>query len=75
MSKKKPVKKTDPLDLQAPIDVAPETAMQVKEPYITQDIEIVQETAPKPDPDFIPRSPRSPNGDPFDNMYKRQRKA
>ena len=75
MSKKKPVKKTDPLDLQAPIDVAPELAMQVKEPFITQDIEIVQETAPKPDPDFIPRIPRSPNGDPFDNMYKRQRKT
>ena len=60
------------LDLQAPIDVAPETAMQVKEPFITQDIEIVQETAPKPDPNFIPRIP---NGDPFDNMYKRQRKT
>ena len=75
MSKKKPVKKTDPLDLQAPIDVAPDTAMQVKEPFITQDIEIVQETAPKPDPDFIPRIPRSPNGDPFDNLYKRQRNA
>ena len=72
MSKKKTVKKTDPLDLQAPIDVAPDTAMQVKEPFITQDIEIVQETAPKPDPNFIPRIP---NGDPFDNMYKRQRKA
>lgn len=74
MSKKKPVKKTDPLDLQAPIDVAPDTAMQVKEPFITQDIEIVQETAPKPDHDFIPRIPRSPNGDPFDNMYWRQKK-
>ena len=72
MSKKKTVKKTDPLDLQAPIDVAPDTAMQVKEPFITQDIEIVQETAPKPDPNFIPRIP---NGDPFDNMYKRQRKT
>ena len=60
------------LDLQAPIDVAPETAMQVKEPFITQDIEIVQETAPKPDPNFIPRIP---NGDPVDNMYKRQRKT
>ena len=71
MSKKKPVKKTDPSDLQAPIDVAPDTAMQVKEPFITQDIEIVQETAPKPDPDFIPRIP---NGDPFDNMYRRQKK-
>lgn len=66
------------LDLQTPpdqIDKAPESAMQVKEPFITQDIEIVQETAPKPDPDFIPRIPRSPNGDPFDNMYKRQRKT
>ena len=72
MSKKKTVKKTDPLDLQAPIEPSPETAMQVKEPFITQDIEIVQETAPKPDPNFIPRIP---NGDPFDNMYKRQRKA
>ena len=75
MSKKKTFKKTDPSDLQAPIDVAPDTAMQVKEPFITQDIEIVQETAPKPDPDFIPRIPRSPNGNPFDNMYKRQRNA
>lgn len=66
------------LDLQTPpdqIEKAPDTAMQVKEPFITQDIEIVQETAPKPDPDFIPRIPRSPNGDPFDNMYKRQRKT
>ena len=66
------------LDLQTPpdqIEKAPESAMQVKEPFITQDIEIVQETAPKPDPDFIPRIPRSPNGDPFDNMYKRQRKT
>ena len=72
MSKKKTVKKTDPLDLQAPIDVAPDTAMQVKEPFITQDIEIVQETAPKPDPNFIPRIP---NGDPFDTMYARQRRS
>lgn len=64
------------LDLQAPIDVAPESAMQEKEPIITQDIEVVRETAPKPDPDFIPRiQRRNPNGDPFDNMYKRQRKT
>lgn len=65
----------DTLDMQTPpdqIEKAPESAMQVKEPFITQDIEIVRETAPKPDPDFIPRIP---NGDPFDNMYKRQRKA
>lgn len=88
MSKRKPIPKEDSkkivkalvdtfpeLDLQAPIDVAPQTAMQVKEPFITQDIEVVQETAPKPDPNFIPRIPRSPNGDPFDNMYKRQRKT
>ena len=87
-TKKKPVKKADPSDLQAPIDVAPQTAMQAKEPLITQDIEIVQETAPKPDPNFIPRIPcndlpkvveevprRNPNGDPFDTMYARQRKA
>lgn len=68
----------DTLDLQTPpdqIEKAPESAMQEKPPFITQDIEVVQETAPKPDPDFIPRIPRSPNGDPFDNMYKRQRKA
>lgn len=66
------------LDLQTPpeqINKAPESAMQEKEPFITQDIEVVQETAPKPDPNFIPRIPRSPNGDPFDNMYKRQRKT
>lgn len=76
MSKKKPVKKADSLDLQAPIDVAPESAMQEKEPLITQDIEVVRETAPKSDPDFIPRIPRrNPNGDPFDTMYARQRKA
>lgn len=86
-TKKKTVKKTDPLDLQAPIDVAPESAMQVKEPLITQDIEVVQETAPKPDPNFIPRIQsdppmvveeiprRNPNGNPFDTMYARQRKA
>lgn len=85
MSKRKPIPKEDAkkivkamvetfpeLDLQAPIEPSPQTAMQVKEPFITQDIEIVQETAPKPDPNFIPRIP---NGDPFDNMYKRQRKT
>lgn len=77
---KRKVVKTDPSDLQAPIDVAPESAMQVKEPFITQDIEIVQETAPKPDPNFIPRIPCNdpprinPNGDPFDTMYRRQQK-
>lgn len=62
------------LDLQTPpeqIDKAPQTAMQEKPPFITQEIEVVQETAPKPDPDFIPRIP---NGDPFDTMYRRQRK-
>ena len=87
-TKKKPVKKSDPLDLQAPIDVAPQTAMQEKEPLITQDIEVVRETAPKPDPNFIPRIPsddppmvveeiprKNPNGNPFDTMYARQRKA
>lgn len=87
-TKKKTVKKTDPLDLQAPIDVAPESAMQEKEPLITQDIEVVQETAPKPDPNFIPRIPcndpprvveeiprKNPNGNPFDTMYARQRKS
>lgn len=75
-NKKKPVKKADPLDLQE------------KEPLITQDIEVVRETAPKPDPNFIPRIPandpprvveeiprRNPNGNPFDTMYARQRKA
>lgn len=63
------------LDLQTPpdqIEKAPESAMQEKPPFITQDIEVVRETAPKPDPNFIPRIP---NGDPFDNMYRRQRKA
>ena len=87
-TKKKTVKKADPSDLQAPIDVAPESAMQVKEPFITQDIEMVQETAPKPDPNFIPRIPsddlpkvdeeiprKNPNGNPFDTMYARQRRA
>lgn len=85
---KKKTVKTDPSDLQAPIDVAPESAMQEKEPLITQDIEVVRETAPKPDPNFIPRIPsndppkvveeiprKNPNGDPFDTMYARQRKA
>ena len=47
--------KTSPLDLQAPIDPAPESAMQVKEPFITQEMEVVYETAPKPDPEFQPR--------------------
>ena len=87
-TKKKTVKKTDPSDLQAPIDVAPESAMQVKEPFITPEMEEVYETAPKPDPNFIPRIPcndppkvveeiprKNPNGDPFDTMYARQRKA
>lgn len=63
-TKKKPVKKADPSDLQE------------KAPLITQDIEVVQETAPKPDPNFIPRIPhKNPNGNPFDTMYARQRKA
>lgn len=75
-TKKKTVKKADTLDLQAPIDVAPESAMQEKAPLITQDIEVVRETAQKPDPDFIPRIPRrNPNGDPFDTMYARQRRS
>lgn len=63
------------LDLQTPpeqIEKAPESAMQEKEPFITQDIEVVRETAPKPDPNFIPRSP---NGDPFDNLYRKQQKS
>lgn len=42
------------LDLQAPVDVAPESAMQVKEPFITPEMEVVYETAPKPDPEFLP---------------------
>ena len=67
------------LDLQTPpdqIEKAPESAMQEKPPFITQDIEVVQETAPKPDPNFIPRIPhKNPNGNPFDTMYARQRKA
>lgn len=66
------------LDLQTPpeqIEKAPESAMQEKEPFITQDIEVVRETAPKPDPNFIPRIPRNPNGDPFDNLYRKQQKA
>lgn len=66
------------LDLQTPpeqIEKAPESAMQEKEPFITQDIEVVLETAPKPDPNFIPRIPRNPNGDPFDNLYRKQQKA
>lgn len=75
-NKKKPVKKADHLDLEE------------KAPLITQDIEVVRETAPKPDPNFIPRIPgndpprvveeiprRNPNGNPFDTMYARQRKA
>ena len=60
MSKKKPVKKTDPLDLQAPIDVAPETAMQAPPPPFASPLDMQW---------------KSPNGDPFDNMYKRQRKT
>lgn len=67
-NKKKPVKKTDPLDLQTPpdqIDKAPESAMQEKEPFITRDIEAVRFDGLYP----------NPNGDPFDNMYQRQRKA
>lgn len=66
------------LDLQTPpeqIEKAPESAMQEKPPLITQDIEVVRETSPKPDPNFIPRIPRNPNGDPFDNLYRKQQKA
>lgn len=58
----------DTLDLQTPpdqIDKAPESAMQEKEPFITQDIEAVRFDGLYP----------NPNGDPFDNMYKRQRKT
>ena len=74
----------DTLDLQTPpdqIEKAPESAMQVKTPFITQDIEIVQETAQKPDPNFIPRIPCNdpprinPNGDPFDTMFRRQQRG
>lgn len=56
------------MDMQTPpdqIDKAPDTAMQEKEPFITQDIEAVRFDGLYP----------NPNGDPFDNMYKRQRKA
>lgn len=60
-TKKKPVK-TDPSDLQAQIDQAPETAMQVKP--CDDPPKVVEE---------IPR--KNPNGDPFDTMYARQRKA
>lgn len=59
-TKKKPVKKADPSDLQAPIDVAPESAMQVPD----DPPRVVEE---------IPR--KNPNGNPFDTMYARQRKA
>lgn len=59
-TKKKTVKTTDPSDLQAQIDVAPETAMQVPE----DPPRVVEE---------IPH--RNPNGNPFDTMYARQRKA
>ena len=41
-------------DLQAPIPQFVETALQEKPPFITQEIEVVQETAPKPDPTFDP---------------------
>lgn len=58
-TKKKQVAKTDPSDLQAPIDVAPETALQVPD----DPPKVVEE---------IPR--KSPNGDPFDTMYRRQQK-
>ena len=59
MSKKRPVKKTDPSDLQAPIDVAPETAMQASPPEFASPLDMQW---------------KSPNGDPFDNMYWRQKK-
>jgi len=62
-TKKKTVKKTDPLDLQTPpdqIDKAPESAMQV-----TDDPPRVVEEIPR----------KNPNGNPFDTMYARQRKA
>ena len=45
------------LDLQTPpeqIDKAPESAMQEKPPFITEEMEVVCETAPKPDPTFEP---------------------
>lgn len=44
------------LDMQAPICVSPESAMQVKEPFITEEMERVYVTAPKPDPTFDPNN-------------------
>lgn len=45
------------LDMQTPpeqIDKAPELAMQETPPFITEEMEVVYETAPKPDPTFDP---------------------
>lgn len=44
---------TSPLDLQAPIEPTPESAMQVKEPFVTADMVAVEATANRPDPTFI----------------------
>lgn len=44
---------TSPLDLQAPIDPAPESAMQTKEPVVTVGTVTVEETENKPDPTSI----------------------
>lgn len=41
-------------DLQAPIPQFVETALQAKPPFITEEMEVVYETAPKPDPTFDP---------------------
>lgn len=40
--------------LQEPIPQFVETALQVKPPFITEEMEVVCETAPKPDPTFDP---------------------
>lgn len=53
----------DTLDLQTPpdqVDKAPESAMQAQPPEFASPLDMQW---------------KSPNGDPFDNMYKRQRKT
>ena len=55
-AEKAKAKELEKLDMQAPIDPAPESAMQVKEPFITPEMEEVYTTAPKPDPEFQPRA-------------------
>lgn len=56
-------KMAETLDLQTPpdgVDKAPETAMQAQPPEFASPLDMQW---------------KSPNGDPFDNMYQRQRKA